>query len=684
MRVPYEWLKEFIDITATAEEVCSKLTMIGLEVESVESIEGDVVFEVNITPNRPDCLSMLGIARELSAIFHLSLRMPSHRISEDQPESDFSIEILNPNLCNRYAGRLIKDVRISDSPEWIKKRLEKCGVRAINNVVDITNYVLLEFGHPLHAFDADTIEGKKIKVDIAGEARKIRTLDGDERRLPFDALLIWDSVVPIAIAGIMGGFDTEVTDRTRNVFLESAYFDPVSVRRTSKALNLKTESSYRFERGADIEILGKALDRAAILIKEIAGGTIHKMIDAYPVKYEPQPLEIRHERINRLLGTNLTRSDMEEILNRLGIPAEDRAEAFVVYPPAHRRDIRTNNDVAEEIARIYGYDRISATIPKTPLPAGRIDKKAVNTRKVKEAMRKAGFTEVINYSFMGTSSLDMLSIPDGDVRRKTIAIVNPLIREEGLLRTTLAPALIGNLLYNLDRGIQDIRFFEMSRIFINRDQPLPLEELRLGGIFFKERFPALWREEVPGFFVVKGALEAMFEELKVSEYRFIPSSEPFLQSGQSADIYILDSPVGYVGILEPEIVERLDLKKQKPEVVLFELNLDLFLTFVPVALHYLPIPKYPPVERDIAFVVDESIPSSKIKELIMSYSSEIIEEVSIFDFYRGGNIPEGKKSLAFSITYRSKEKTLTDEEVETIHNSLVNFLIEQTGGMLRK
>jgi phenylalanyl-tRNA synthetase beta chain len=691
MRVPYEWLKEFVDITATPEEVAERLTMIGLEVEGAESVKDDTVFEVNVTPNRPDCLSIIGIARELSAAFKTPLKLPSHEIKEGLPLSDFSVEIIDPELCNRYAGRVIKDVMISESPEWIKTRLEKCGIRAINNIVDITNYVLLEFGHPLHAFDADKISSKKIRISTAGTNNKIVTLDGIEREMPEDALLIWDSVNPIAIAGVMGGMETEVSDKTKNIFLESAYFEPFSIRRTSKKLNLASESSYRFERGTDIEFLEKALNRAALIISEIAGGTIHKIIDAYPVKYMSEPVAVGYRRINRILGTEISNSEMLEILKRLGIPAEEKGDFFVVYPPSHRRDIKRDSDVAEEIARIYGYSMIPTTIPKSPLSSGRLNKKTMDINRLREAMRKTGFSEVINYSFMGMSSLDMLAIPDSDRRRKVIAINNPLSQDECMLRTTLIPALIGNLKYNLDRGIKDIRFFEISRVFSatsdlreDIEKMLPLEELRLGGIFYREKTPSLWKEDVQEFFITKGALESMFEDLKISEYSFSSSSEPFLHPGQACDIYVTNSYVGYLGVLGPEIVEKLGLIKQKPEIVLFEINLDLFLTLIPDSIKYSQIPKYPCIERDIAVVVDENISAAKIKDIIRNFPSELIEDISIFDFYKGTNIPEGKKSLAFNIIYRSKEKTLTDEEIEELHGSLVDYLLNKTGGELRK
>ncbi|MBM4140111.1 MAG: phenylalanine--tRNA ligase subunit beta [Nitrospira sp.] len=684
MRVPFEWLKEFVDISATPEEVADTLTMIGLEVEAIESVMGDPVLVVNVTPNRPDCLSILGIAREVSAAFTIPLKIPPYEIKGETPLSDFSIEILNPELCNRYTGRLIKDVTISESPEWIKRRLEKCGIRAINNVVDITNYMLLEFGHPLHAFDADTLKNKKIKVAIAGKNNSIVTLDGVERNLPRDALLIWDNVSPIAIAGIMGGSETEVVYTTKDIFLESAYFEPFSIRRTSKKSSLISESSYRFERGTDIEFLENALNRAALMIKEIAGGTLYEIIDAYPVKYVSNPVEIRYEKINRILGTNLSPAEIREIMRRLGISTEDKEDVFIVYPPAHRRDIQTDSDVSEEVARIYGYNKIPARNPRSPLSSGQLNKKIMNVHSVREAMRKEGFTEIINYSFMSPTSLDTIEIPENDRRRNTIAIKNPLRQEESLLRTTLTPALIENFTYNLDRGIKDIRVFEISKAFENIQRELPLEELRLGGLLYSDKTPSLWRDDVHGFFITKGALESVFGELRINEYSFVPCSEPFLHKGQSSDIYVSGSHIGYLGILAPGVVERLNLKKQKPEVVLFDLNLDLLLALIPDSIKFVQIPRYPCVERDIALVVDENIAASEIKKIIRTFPSELIEEVTIFDFYKGKNIQKGKKSIAFNIIYRSKSRTLTDDEIADIHDSLVNYVIEKTGGEMRK
>ncbi len=688
MRVPFEWLKELVAVTVTAEEVAERLTMIGFEVERMEQADDDTVFEINVTPNRPDCLSIIGIAREVSAAFETPLKMPPHDIKGGLLNPDFSVKILNPELCNRYAGRVIKGVVISDSPVWIRERLEKCGIRSINNVVDITNYVLLEYGHPLHAFDADMIIDNTIRVAtpnaVAEKKTTINTLDGVRREVPGDSLLIWDAENPIAIAGVMGGLETEVNNATQNIFLESAYFDPLSVRRTSKRLVLVSESSYRFERGTDIEFLEKALNRAALLMSKLAGGTIHEIVDAYPVKYKPESIQILYEKINGILGTELSKEKMLELMKRLEFAAEDKGDFFIVLPPAFRRDIKRESDIAEEISRLYGYDRIPSRVPRSPLSSSRTDKKLETVSRIREGMRKSGFTEVINYSFMSPTSLDMIAVPEDDRRRHTISIRNPLRKEESLLRTTLAPSLIENLKSNLDRGTKDIRFFEISAVFEDVGKELPLEELRLGGIFYREEIPSLWKENAHGFFITKGALESLFEELKIKDYSFIPSSETFLHRGQASGIHIVNLPVGYIGVLAPDIVERLNLKKKKIEIVIFELNLESLIPFIPDSIQYSPVPRYPYVERDIAIVVDETIPAAEITKIIMAFPSELIEEVSVFDYYKGDNIPLGKKSLAFSILYRSKERTLTDKEVEKLHASLVEHIMKKTGGELRK
>jgi phenylalanyl-tRNA synthetase beta chain len=684
MRVSFEWLKDFVAITATPQEVANRLTMAGLEIEGIEVVDGDQVFGVNVTPNRPDCLSILGVAREVAAAFNLPLKIPVSAIPGDIPSADFRVEILDPELCNRYTGRLITGVRIGDSPQWLKDRLEKCGIRSLgNNVVDITNYVLLEFGHPLHAFDADKLRDRTVRVARAGVARVVTTLDGVERKLPEEALLIWDAKEPVAVAGIMGGEESSVTSETGNIFLESAWFEPTSIRRTSKALGLRSESSYRFERGTDIEFLVMALDRAALLMKETGGGTIHGTVDAYPVRYEPPAIDVSYDKVNALLGTSLQKDDMLGILSGIGMKTEDRGDVFTLAPPAYRRDVKEYIDVVEEVARLYGYPNIPVQVPKTPLSGGTLNRREIMIRAVRESMRKAGFTDVVNYSFMNPADLDMLGIPVDDRRRKHLGVRNPLRSEESLMRTTLVTSLLNNFVYNLSRGVREIRFFEIARVFIDEGKRLPSEELRLGGIFYRENAPSLWKENVPAFFIAKGALQSLLEELKIGALSYVPSSEVFLHSGKSADITQNGACLGFIGEIGPYVVERLDLKVSKPEIIVFELDLDALLALVPEKLVYTPIPKYPSIERDVSIVLDDSISASEVLEYVRGYRSEFIESAELFDHYKGKNIARGRKSLAFRVIYRRSDRTLTDTEVESAHQELVDHLLKKTGGELR-
>jgi phenylalanyl-tRNA synthetase beta chain len=694
MRVPYEWLKEFVDIEYPPEAVIDRLTMIGLEVEAVEHADDDVVFEVNVTPNRPDCLSLIGIARELSAAYGMPLKFPDHNVVAGKRELDFNVDIIEPKLCHRYAGRIVRNVSVKPSPEWLRKRLEKCGIRSINNIVDVTNYVLLEFGHPLHAFDLGTLRGKIIRVGtpkgVNGSSKAaVKTLDGAEREVSGDTLLIWDSERPVAIAGVMGGHDTEVKETTNDVFIESAYFDPVSIRRTSKALGLKTESSYRFERGTDIKGLKKALDRAALLMKEVADGTIYGKIDIYPKRYFPAEVNVRYERINRILGLKLTKREIHNYLKGLGLEiTEEGRSGFKLKPPAFRRDITMEADVIEEIARHYGYDRIPSELPRAVMGVD-VQKADIRGQKVKntvkESLLNAGFTEVINYSFMGVQDIELLGIGAEDERRNLIRIRNPLREEESFMRTTLIPSLIRNLLHNLAHGNRDLRLFEMAKVFISTaSNPLPDEREHFAVLYYKEKVKSLYKENVSDFYIVKGVVEAILNDLRIYNYSFARSKEPFLHPGQSADIFLGGSKAGYIGALSPEMIDSLQIKAQKPSVIVVEMDINRLISYIVQDIKYKPLPKYPYVERDTAIVVDSSLEASRITGYLKSYSSDLIEDIAIFDVYQGGNIAEGKKSITFNVRYRSSDRTLTDEEVDVLHKSLVDYILDKTNGQSRQ
>ncbi|MCX7914165.1 MAG: phenylalanine--tRNA ligase subunit beta [Thermodesulfovibrionales bacterium] len=705
MRVPIEWLKEYIDIEVSAEEIAKVLTNIGHEVEAIERFEDDTVLEVNITPNRPDCLSIFGIARELSAFFRKPLRFPEIYLTEEKAdEIDFKIDILDPDLCNRYAGCIVKGVKIEPSPPWMARRLEKCGIRAINNIVDITNYVLLELGHPLHAFDLDTLKGKCIRVgtpqSVTGNQTSLitKTLDGIAREIPSSGLLIWDAEEPIAIAGIMGGLDTEVKDATENIFLESAYFNPLSILRTSKVLGLKTESSYRFEKGTDINMLEKALLRATFLMRRIAGGEVYGKLDVYPKLFAPKTVILRYRRVNSILGLNLSKDYVYDIIERLGFEIHGSDEYFTVTPPSFRVDISREIDLVEEIARIFGYDRIPSELPKAQIGFDDTrERVAIAKNNVKESIRtsclRKGFNEVINFSFMGSQDLDMLKIAENDERRKLVKILNPLRIEDSYMRTTLIPSLIKNVEYNVAHGNRDLRLFEISKVFINKEKPiegvphkdsiLPEERTHIAAIFYKEKTKTLYRDDIHEFYLMKGVIEAILENLKIDNHLFVRSSEGFLHPGQSADLFINDIKIGFVGTLAPFVYENLEIRAYRPRIVVFELNLDCIIQFSKKDIIYRQLSKYPYIERDTAIIVDSTLESSVLRDLINQHRSDLIEGFYIFDVYQGDNIPKGKKSIAFNLRYRASDRTLTDEDVDKIHNALITYILEKTGGQIR-
>ncbi len=685
MRVSLDWIKEFVDATASPEDVAHQLTMAGLEIEGMEKIGSDVVMEVNVTPNRPDCLNVFGLAREVAALYSLPLKFPRAEIPSNLQPSDIQIVIDDPDLCPRYTGRSIVGVTIKDSPEWLKERLEKCGIRSINNVVDITNYVMLELGHPLHAFDTAKIAGRKIRVARAGNHQNMTTLDSIERKMPEETLLIWDAASPVAVAGIMGGEGSSVTESTRDIFLESAYFTPASIRKSSKILGLRSESSYRFERGTDRVFLEAALNRAALLIAELADGRICNIVDNYPVPYTPPSITVSFHRINALIGIAIDKEQVIALLNAIGIMTEDRGEELVAWPPSFRADIIDPVDIIEEVVRCYGYDRVPARPPRATLSDGMLNTTERTIHIIRESIRKSGFNEVVNFSFMNVADLDVLSIESHvhEQRRKHVTLRNPLRQEECLMRTTLLPALINNFVYNVSRGIRDVRLFEVSRVFIDWGKQLPTEGLKLAGLFFQDMQPSVWKNSVPSFFHVKGVLEALFDEIRLKKYSFVPCQEVFLHSGKSADICVGNVKIGYVGEIGPQIIEKLPLKIQKPQVVVFEIDLDHMLPLLEQKIVYHQIPRYPSIDRDVALIMDDQIAASEVVDLFTNYPSEIIEHAELFDHYKGKNLPPEKKSLGIRVTYRSKDRTLAEGEVEPIHLALVAHVTEKTGAKLR-
>ncbi len=696
MKIPLSWLQEFVDINLPIESLTEALTMAGLEVASVDEIWGEPVFDIEITPNRADCLSIIGIAREIKALFRLNLKKPSFQIKEELKDDKFKIDILEPQLCFRYAGRIIRGIKVGNSPEWLRKRLEQGGIRSINNVVDVTNYVLLEYGHPLHAFDLNLLEGYTIKVGtLRGVSGKqfdeIETLDGVKRKITGDDLLIWDGKRPIAVAGVMGGANTEVTEKTVNIIIESAYFKPESIRRTSKRLGLSTEASYRFERGTDIENLIEALNRAAYLISNIAGGEVYELIDVYPNRIAVKEVAFKPDNINRFLGITLKEEEILEILHLLEFDVKNNKDFYVAKVPSHRQDISIEEDIAEEVARIYGYDKVTPQLPTALKPVEEnheLSEKRKFINKIRDYMIALGFSEAVNMSFMSPEDLNLFEIPGDDRRRNFISLINPLRQEESIMRTMITPVLLKNIEKNSSRGLECLRIFEIARVFISKeDAMLPDEPVYLGIITKREDCKSPFNEDIYDFYALKGIIEGFIKHLKFERIEFVRSTEPFLHPGQSADLFVNDEKIGFIGVISPGILKKFGFKT-KPYICIAEINLEkLYEQYNQLRMkapkYYVPFSNYPSIKRDTAILVPLDFEAKNIFEFIKTYGSNLIEDVYIFDVYKGKGIPEGKQSIAFRITYRAFDRTLTSEEIDSIHSELIEKIISKTGAQLR-
>ncbi len=655
---------------------------VGVDINAYLGLE-DFILEVNITPNRPDCMSILGIAREIAAVTGVPLSLPSIRVREcDERIEDYTrITIEDRDLCPRYAARIIRGVSIGSSPFWIRSRLERCGLRSINNVVDITNYVLLEMGHPLHAFDNDLLEGREIVVRKARPGERIVTLDGVMRDLDTGMLMICDRVKPVAIAGIMGGSNTEVSLDTKNILLESAYFNPTSIRKTSKKLGLRTEASQRFERGADPENVIAAINRASQLIVEICGGEALKGIfDVYPQDIKSPEIILRIDRACMLIGFKISAEEIKNILRRLGMNVKDETEnTLKVIPPSYRRDIEIEEDLVEEIARIYGYEKIPVSLPSSEITAGSVTVREDVEALVRNTLISSGYFEVINYSFLYPEIFDDLKINHDSNYRKYVTLRNPLSRKQSIMRTTLIPGLIESMKTNINRGNRGIRIFEIGRVFFF-DEGIREEE-RIAGLACGGRYESLWnlKDVDIDFYDIKGVVEAIVDVLGIDNYEFYPASEAFLHPGKSAVLKINNMEVGFLGLLHPDVEERLEIH----DIFVFELDIGLLRKYFRPERTFTELPRYPSLYRDVALIVDESLFAEEVLRMIKQKKHPWIEDVKIFDVYKGDQVPPGKKSIAFRINYRSPERTLLDEEVNLVHNEIIKEVVEKFGARIR-
>jgi len=648
----------------------------------------DTMIEVDLTPNRPDCASVRGIAREVGSFTGGTLRPLVPEVTPlSGKNSAYEVIIQAPDLCPRYTARKLNNVTIGPSPQWMQQRLTAVGMRPINNIVDITNYVMLESGQPLHAFDFTTLRGGKIIVRRpSANETTITTLDGSQRQLDTEMLLICDAQRPIAVAGVMGGLDTEIIDSTTTILLESACFTPVSIRRTARKLGIPSEASYRFERGVDPNLADSALQRAVNLMVEYAGAQADEDgIDVYPGKKPLQQLSLRIERVCTLLGLTLSRDEVAHLLKSIEflVTATDEKTLQVVVP-SFRIDIEREIDLIEEVARLVGYNEIPTSLPLIRMDYPKRDELRALRQETGRILTAQGFFEAINYSFVAENHLDLCRLPEDDHRRRVTRLLNPLSEEQSIMRSILLPALLENIRRNINFQRSDIRLFETGKVFQQQGiNILPEERMQLCAVISGHRYPEAESLHYSGheadFFDIKGTVASLLQVLgftgtgNVSLFQHnLSLVEPYCDPSCASVIMKDDTMIGVLGAVHPETLKGFGIKQQ---VYFFELDLQQLLNLGRKAKRFNPLPKYPSVKRDISLVVPDSVPAGELLRSIHNQKQKYIESADIFDVYRGKPIPSGYKSVALSVTYRSPTATLDDQSVDKIHEKIVNSLM---------
>ena len=661
---------------------------LGVPLETALNIE-DTVFNVGVTPNRSDCLSMIGIAREVAAITGKKFKQPSVKVKELSEDINplTSVKIIDADACPRYTARMIKNVQIGVSPVWMKTRLEAAGLRVINNIVDVTNFVMLEMGQPLHAFDFRFLEEGRIVVRKSKENEEFISLDGKSRTLPADTLLICDGVKPVAIGGIMGGMNSEVKEDTQIIFLESAYFNPTSIRRSARKLAMPTDAAFRFERGIDPEGVLKALNRAAQLIADLSGGSICKnYIDEYPEKISTaQDIPLRLDRIRQVIGMEIGAKDVVRILRSLGMVLKQKGKGrYLVTPPTCRVDILREIDLIEEVIRLYSYDRVPVTLPAVAVTEIAVIPRLDMEERIRQLLIGSGYTEIVNYSFGIPVAADLLCLPENDERRRLVRIKNPLGEDLSVMRTTMIYGLLETAKKNANNGSFDLSIFEIGRIFLKRKAgELPEEKNMLAGLLTGKMTDDLWgSRKTVDFYTLKGCLENIFFDLKLNNCRYNSTAvEPFLHPGKSCGIYLDDRQIGFLGEVHPDVLEKIDLKNN---VYVFEINLDIIVSaYLDRNITYQEISKFPAVMRDAAFVIPDTMEAGQMLNIVLGQKEDLLENVSIFDVYVGKEILEGMKSLGLRFSYRAPDRTLTDLETNTVHDRIVRKTVNLTGAKIR-
>ncbi|HAR4799737.1 TPA: phenylalanine--tRNA ligase subunit beta [Staphylococcus aureus] len=640
----------------------------------------DQVMEFDLTPNRADALSMIGTAYEVAALYNTKMTKPDTTSNELElsANDELTVTIENEDKVPYYSARVVHDVTIEPSPIWMQARLIKAGIRPINNVVDISNYVLLEYGQPLHMFDQDAIGSQQIVVRQANEGEKMTTLDDTERELLTSDIVITNGQTPIALAGVMGGDFSEVKEQTSNIVIEGAIFDPVSIRHTSRRLNLRSESSSRFEKGIATEFVDEAVDRACYLLQTYANGKVLKdRVSSGELGAFITPIDITADKINRTIGFDLSQNDIVTIFNQLGFDTEINDDVITVLVPSRRKDITIKEDLIEEVARIYGYDDIPSTLPVfDKVTSGQLTDRQYKTRMVKEVLEGAGLDQAITYSLVSKEDATAFSMQ----QRQTIDLLMPMSEAHASLRQSLLPHLIEAASYNVARKNKDVKLFEIGNVFFaNGEGELPDQVEYLSGILTGDYVVNQWqgKKETVDFYLAKGVVDRVSEKLNL-EFSYRRADIDGLHPGRTAEILLENKVVGFIGELHPTLAADNDLKR----TYVFELNFDVLMAVSVGYINYQPIPRFPGMSRDIALEVDQNIPAADLLSTIHAHGGNILKDTLVFDVYQGEHLEKGKKSIAIRLNYLDTEETLTDERVSKVQAEIEAALIEQ-GAVIR-
>ena len=688
MNISYNWLKDLVDINLSPQETAQKLTSAGLAVEGIDEFENDFVFDIDLTSNRSDCLSHLGVARELATIENSKLLIAKDKGQRTKDESQNLVAIEDTDLCHRFTARIIRNIKIAPSPEWLVKRLEAVGERSINNVADITNYVMHELGSPMHSFDFNKLAGNQIIVRCAKPGETIKTLDEVERKLAETMLVICDAEKPVAVGGVMGGFDSSITDETTDVLLEVAYFKRENIRQTSRNLKLSTEASHRFERGTDIENLIRASNRATELICELAGGTADEFVDVYPTKFTPKEIESKDIQfaVKRLTGLNVESAEILRILDALGIKSKDQSKiqnpkSKIFVSPSWRHDIAIEEDLVEEVARIVGYDSIGEELPPA-FGAGEYQQCEPRKKELRNTLKNLGFDEAISYSFIDAKNDEKFElIPNlvhENLDEKYVSLQDSIIEGAVRMRPSLLSGLLDAVRTNFNHQQRNLKLFELGKVFSasNKENETPNERelfaLVLTGNEISQNRAMPIREF--NFYDAKGAFESAIEAINIPSLEFTAKEIKHLRHGQAAEISLNGNAVGTIGRLNDEISSGY---KFRQPIFVAEVDLNALFQSNEQNVLYHPLPVFPSIQRDISLLVKRTVSLSEIKQTIENEGFELLRKVEYVDVYEGKGVTDDSRSVTIRFEYRSNDKTLQEEEIETIHTLILKILSEK-------